>query len=241
MLDEATRAAFKSHRCAWSPDGIYLAVPRPGRMPSVDIIRTDSGKRVHILDHAILPAWSPDGTMCAYIRRGIGNHSLEIVSRRGQAFGEPRSLLSTGPVTAAPFWNSDGRSILIVAEKTTRRTREFELVRCPLDSAEPAHVLSLVPDPVRRVAKLRGVAIDFDKEAEVSFHAADLENRESELVYSLLRDPRHSRPPITPLTPACRSSRSRFRPMVKSPRCDSATRTRCPIRRSSAPRVSRRD
>ncbi len=78
---------------------------------------------------------------CAFIRRGIGNHSLEIVTRRGQGFSEPRELLATGPVTAAPFWDGDGRSILVVAEMTTSRSREFELVRCPLDSGEPAELL----------------------------------------------------------------------------------------------------
>jgi WD40-like Beta Propeller Repeat len=190
VLDEATRAALPDHRAAWSPDGAYLAIPRPGRVPSVDIIRSDSGKRVHILDHAILPAWSPNGTMCAYIRRGIGSNSLEVVSRRGQAFGEPRELRSTGPVTAAPFWNTDGQSILVVSEITTSPIRDFVLIRCALDSSEPAQILNLVPDPVKRVAKLRGIAIDFDKEAEVCFHAADLENRDSELVWTMLRDPR---------------------------------------------------
>jgi WD40-like Beta Propeller Repeat len=187
-LDRESRAAFPYHRCAWSPDGLYLAVPRPGRMPSVDLIRTDTRKRVHILDHAILPTWSPDGSMCAYIRSGIGTNSLEIVNRRGPVFSEPRELLATGPVTAAPFWGPDGRSILVVAEQTTRRTREYELIRCALDSSEPVRVLNLVPDPVRRVAKLRGIAIDFDKEGEMSFHAADLENRESEVISSTLRD-----------------------------------------------------
>jgi Tol biopolymer transport system component len=188
VLEKESRVALPCHRYAWSPDGVYLAVPRPGRVPSVELIRTDTGKRVHILDHAVLPAWSPDGSICAYIRRGIGTNYLEIVHRRGQVFGEPRDVLATGPVTAAPFWSADGRSILVVAEQTTRRTREYELVRCALDSSEPVRVLNLVPDPVRRVAKLRGIAIDFDKEGEISFHAADLENRESEVISSILRD-----------------------------------------------------
>lgn len=188
VLDQESRAALPFHRYAWSPDGVYLAVPRPGRVPSVELIRTDTGKRVHILNQAVLPVWSPDGSMCAYIRRGIGGNNLEIVARRGQVFGEPRDLLATGPVTAAPFWGDGGRSILVVAEQTTRRTRGYELVRCALDPSEPVRILTLVPDSVRRVAKLRGIAIDFDKEGEVSFHAADLENRESEVISSILRD-----------------------------------------------------
>ncbi len=154
LLDEAAKAAFPNHRCSWSPDGIYLAIPRPGRVPSIDVIRTDTRKRVHILDHGILPSWSPDGSMCAYIRRGIGNNNLQIIERRGQVFSEPRDLLATGAVTAAPFWSADGRSILVASEKTSRPNREFELLRCPIDSTEPARLLNLLPDPVRRVAKL---------------------------------------------------------------------------------------
>lgn len=93
-------------------------------------------------------------------------------------------------MTAAPFWSADGRSILVVAEKISKRPPDFELVRCPLDSSEPARVLSLLPDPLKRVAKLRGIAIDFDREADLGVHAADLENRDSELVWSMLSDPR---------------------------------------------------
>ena len=200
VLDEETRAALPGHRCAWSAAGQFLAVPRPGRAPSIDIVRMDTGKRVHILDHGILPAWSPTGTTCAYIRRGIGNHSLEVVSPRGQGFTEPRELLATGPVTTAPFWDPDGRSILVVAEMTSRH-REFELVRCALDATEPVELMKLVPDPVRRVAKLRGVAIDFDKDADVSYHATDLENRESELVWTPVR------PAKSPAVPSARPQR----------------------------------
>ena len=203
VLDEETRAALPGHRSAWSAAGQFLAVPRPGRVPSIDIIRMDTGKRVHILDHGILPAWSPTGAMCAYIRRGIGNHSLEVVGPRGQGFSEPRELIATGPVTTAPFWDTDGRSILVVAEMTTSRSREFELVRCALDASEPAELMKLVPDPVRRLAKLRGVTIDFDKEAEVSYHSADLENRESELVWTLVKEPR-TRRQFHPLDPSLR-------------------------------------
>jgi Tol biopolymer transport system component len=205
VLDEVAKSAFPKHRSAWSPDGAYLAVPRPGRDPAVDIIRTDTGKRVHTLDRAVLPAWSPSGTMCAYIRQGIGDHSLEIVSRRGQVFGKPRELHSMGRVTAAPYWDSDGRSILVVSEWATRQSREFQLVRCGLDSSEPADILNLVPDPVKRVAKLRGIAIDFDKDREISFYAPDLENREPELFWLMVRDPR-SRRRVHPLDPTLRIS-----------------------------------
>ncbi len=53
--------------------------------------------------------------------------------------------------------------------------------------------MKLVGDPVRRATKLRGIAIDFDKEADASYHSVDLENRESELVWNVVREPRNQR------------------------------------------------
>jgi Tol biopolymer transport system component len=189
VLDETASAAFPYHHCSWSPDGQILAVPRVGREPAIDLISIDKKQRLHVLDHATLPVWAPDGSMCAYIRRRVGNNSLEVVKRRGRTFSEPRELLSTGPVTAAPFWSPDGQSILVVSERTTTRSREFELTRCPLGAGQPIRVLNLVADPTRRVAKLRGITIDYDHDAEFSFHAVDLENRDSEVVMSNLREP----------------------------------------------------
>ncbi|MFI5459301.1 MAG: TolB family protein [Isosphaerales bacterium] len=189
-LDAETRASFGHLVCAWSPDGLYLAIPRPGRQPSIMIVRTDTKKQLHILDHAMLPAWSPDGSKCAFVRRETGHNNLEVVERRGQSFGAARKVVTTGPVTATPFWSNDGRSILAVIERPTSRSPELELSRCvlDLDTTVVTRVLSLAPDPVRRAAIVRGVAIDFDREAERCFFSVDLVGRDSDLVWSIPRD-----------------------------------------------------
>jgi len=187
-LDAETRASFPHLVCSWSPDGLYLAIPRPGREPAVTIVRTDTKKRLCLLDHATLPAWSPDGSKCAFIRRENGYNSLEIVERRGQGLGAARQLVPTGPVTATPFWSNDGRSILAVIEGARPRTPELELVRYVLDTTEVIRVLSLASESVRRTATVRGVAIDFDREAERCFFAVDQEGRDSELVWGIPRD-----------------------------------------------------
>ena len=127
-LDAETQASFPHLVCSWSPDGLYLAIPRPGRQPAIVIVRTDTKKRLQILDHAILPAWSPDGSKCAFVRRENGYNNLEVVERRGQSFGAARKVVATGPVTATPFWSNDGRSILAVIERPTSRSPELELV-----------------------------------------------------------------------------------------------------------------
>jgi len=187
-LDAEARASFPHLVCSWSPDGLYLAIPRPGREPAIAIVRTDTKKQLYLLDHATLPAWSPDGSKCAFIRRENGYNSLEVVERRGQGFGAPRPIVATGPVTATPFWSNDGRSILAVIERTASRARELELARCVLDTTEVIRLLSLAPESVRRTATIRGVAIDFDREAERCFFSVDLEGRDSDLVWGIPRD-----------------------------------------------------
>jgi len=189
-LDAVTRASFEHLVCSWSPDGLYLAIPRPGRQPAITIVRTDAKKQLHILDHAILPAWSPDGSKCAFVRRENGHNDLEVVERRGQSFGGARKVVTTGPVTATPFWSNDGRSIFAVIERPTSRSPELELSRCvvDLDTTVVTRLLSLAPEPVRRAAIVRGVAIDFDREVERCFFSVDLVGRDSDLVWSIPRD-----------------------------------------------------
>ncbi len=55
---------------AWSPDGEYLAVPRPGRTPAIAIVRADRGSVQKMIAAASRPAWSPDGSRLAYLLPG---------------------------------------------------------------------------------------------------------------------------------------------------------------------------
>ncbi len=61
-LDAAGRGSLPELSCSWSPDGLFLAIPRPGTEPTVEVVRTDNKKHVATLDHALLPVWSPDGS-----------------------------------------------------------------------------------------------------------------------------------------------------------------------------------
>lgn len=51
-LDAPGRASLPELSCAWSPDGQFLAIPRPGTEPTVEVVRTDNKKHVATLDHA---------------------------------------------------------------------------------------------------------------------------------------------------------------------------------------------
>ena len=198
-LDAQTQASFPHLVCSWSPDGFYLAIPVPGRTPAIVIVNANAKSQLHLLDHATLPAWSPDGSNLAFIRRENGYQSLEVIGRRGQSFGSARQVVAPqgghdpppqaiGPVTARPFWSNDGRSILAVVERATSRSPELELARCVVNTTEVIRLLSLVPEPVRRTAVVRGVAIDFDREAERCFFSVELDGRDSDVAWSVPRN-----------------------------------------------------
>jgi Tol biopolymer transport system component len=189
-LDAETRALFPHLVCTWSPDGLFLGIPRPGREPALVIVRTDTKRRVHFVDRAVWPAWSPDGTRLAFIRVENEYKTLELIERRGQSFSAARRLIATGPVTAVPAWSTDGRSILAVVERATSRLPELELCRCAIDPEATmlTRQISLAGEPARRNATVRGIAIDFDREAQRCFFAVDIAGRESDLVWSVPRD-----------------------------------------------------
>jgi hypothetical protein len=189
-LDAATQASFPHLVCAWSPDGLFLAVPGPGHDPTITIVRTDTKRRVHFLDHAAFPAWSPDGGRLAFIRIQNDYKSLQVIERLGQSFGAAREVVATGPVTAAPVWRTDGRSLLAVIERPTSRSPELELSCCVVntDAPEVTRQVSLAGEPARRNGAIRGIVIDFDKEAERCFFSVDIEGRDSDLVWSIPRN-----------------------------------------------------
>ena len=153
----AARASLPQLSCSWSPDGLYLAIPRPGTEPTVEIVRTDNKKHVATLDHALLPVWSPDGSKLAFVRQETNfrpvHYRLRYIERRGQGFDLPRPVAELGPIPAAPFWNNDSRSIFAVVERTPTRTHELELVRFTLDPHEYIRVLSLVPEAMRQARR----------------------------------------------------------------------------------------
>ena len=118
-LDRGARDRFPHVGAAWSPDGQYLAFPRPGRIPAILIIKVDSRKVLRTLDRAMLPAWSPDTTKLAFIRAVEDDeHTLQVLERHGQTFIGPRTILPIGRVAAPIAWADDGRSILALIERS---------------------------------------------------------------------------------------------------------------------------
>ncbi len=81
VMDPATRAEVPHLACAWSADGAYVAIPRPGRPAAVVIVRADSGQVACVAEHAMMPAWSPSGELCAVIHEEAGEHSIQVIER----------------------------------------------------------------------------------------------------------------------------------------------------------------
>jgi Tol biopolymer transport system component len=189
-LELDARAMFPQVAVAWSPDGQYLAFPRPGRNPSILIIKVESRRLLQTIEHAVMPAWSPDGSKLAFIRgEDLEENRLQVVERVGQTFVAVRPTLAVDRVKAEPFWTSDGRSIYVVVEKVGPRSSELGLERVMLETGEvfPIHNLS-APEIPRRAALIRGLAIDFDRQEERCFFSVDIEGRDTDVVWSVPRE-----------------------------------------------------
>ena len=187
-LDSLTRARFPHCGAAWSPDGQYLAFQKPGDQPAIVIIKIDARRTIQTLDHATLPAWSPDGSKLAFVRDEDSQKSLQLVERHGSSFLAVKPVVPLGPVTAAPSWNSDGRSLLAVLDRTSAQSQNLELARIVPETGEVRQVLRLAPEVLRRKGEVRSVAIDIDRDEERCFVAVDVAGRDAEVIWGIPRD-----------------------------------------------------
>ena len=142
---------------------------------------------LQMLDHALLPAWSPDGSKLAFIHVMTRTPSLQVVERRGQIVHRPRAILPIGGI-AAPVLERRRSIDRRRGRADGARSRSWSSLRIVLETGESSRILSLAPEVLRRGAAIRGVAIDFDRDDERCFFAVDFEGRDTEVCWSFPRD-----------------------------------------------------
>ena len=189
-LDPISIAEFPHAMASWSPDGQFLAFPKPGKIPTILVFRVESRKLLQTISQAERPSWSPDGSRLAFIHHDAPEESyLQAFERRGEDLVMARPPINVARTRSAPCWNGDGRSILVVVERPTAGRSELDLTRVFLESGDILRVLPLsVPEPVPSIATFRGVAIDYQREDERCFFAVDSEGRDTEVVWTVPRE-----------------------------------------------------
>ncbi len=146
--DEIT--AFCELKASWSPDGQYLAVPRPGRIPAILIVLPEQGRILKTLTWARLPSWSPESSRLIFVRHPQDeskNESLQVI---GRDFGAARPLVDLNDMSEPASWSQDGQSVLVAARRPQGRTQTFELSRVLVDSGITTRAMVLVDEESAR-------------------------------------------------------------------------------------------
>ena len=201
-LAPGQRPSIPELRAAWSPDGQYVAVPRPGRLPALLILLPETGRLIKTIEGASHPAWSPDGARLAFVHQVSGepaNRDLQVV---GQDFGAGRSLIELAELAELPVWSLDAQSILVAGRRAQSHGREVELLRIVIDSGISNRLLPLVlaPPENRRGSPVQTLGRDerkdpsphrsfigFDREQDFCVFHAEIEGQVPALSYSNIR------------------------------------------------------
>ena len=136
-LDRDQLATFCELKASWSPDGQYLAVPRPGRTAAILIVLPEQGRVLKTLDRASLPSWSPDSSRLTFVRTARDGSSTQTLQVIGHDFGAVRALArgeELREMSEPASWSQDGQSVLVAAQRVQVRPQNFELLRVFIDS-----------------------------------------------------------------------------------------------------------
>jgi hypothetical protein len=172
-LDPEQRREFVELCAPWSPDGQFLAVPRPGPAPAILIVRVDHAALVRTLESASGASWSPDGSKLAFYRPrpGGAGTSLRVV---GQDSGSERRLLEVSETTASPVWAADGQTIVAILRRPGAHGREIDLVRVGVESRFPTRILPLGSLAPEIDGRGRTPTIGLEGEGTAASHRASL-------------------------------------------------------------------
>ena len=142
-LDRDQLASFCELKASWSPDGQYLAVPRPGRTAAILIVLPEQGRVLKTLDRASLPSWSPDSSRLTFVRTARDGSSTQTLQVIGHDFEAVRALAEFSEMSEPASWSQDGQSVLVAAQRVQVRPQNFELLRVFIDSGVATRAMLL--------------------------------------------------------------------------------------------------
>ena len=142
-LDRDQLATFCELKASWSPDGQYLAVPRPGRTAAILIVLPEQGRVLKTLDRASLPSWSPDSSRLTFVRTARDGSSTQTLQVIGHDFEAVRALAEFSEMSEPASWSQDGQSVLVAAQRVQVRPQNFELLRVFIDSGVATRAMLL--------------------------------------------------------------------------------------------------
>ncbi len=142
-LDRDQLATFCELKASWSPDGQYLAVPRPGRTAAILIVLPEQGRVLKTLDRASLPSWSPDSSRLTFVRTARDGSSTQTLQVIGHDFWAGRALAELSEMSEPASWSQDGQSVLVAAQRVQVRPQNFELLRVFIDSGVATRAMLL--------------------------------------------------------------------------------------------------
>ncbi|MBV8128679.1 MAG: PD40 domain-containing protein [Planctomycetaceae bacterium] len=142
-LDRDQLATFCELKASWSPDGQYLAVPRPGRTAAILIVLPEQGRVLKTLDRASLPSWSPDSSRLTFVRTARDGSSTQTLQVIGHDFGAVRALADLSEMSEPASWSQDGQSVLVAAQRVQVRPQNFELLRVFIDAGVATRAMLL--------------------------------------------------------------------------------------------------
>ncbi len=142
-LDRDQLASFCELKASWSPDGQYVAVPRPGRTAAILIVLPEQGRVLKTLDRASLPSWSPDSSRLTFVRTARDGSSTQTLQVIGHDFGAGRALAELSEMSEPASWSRDGQWVLVAAQRVQVRPQNFELLRVFIDSGVATRAMLL--------------------------------------------------------------------------------------------------
>jgi hypothetical protein len=155
-LDRDDVEHFAELRPAWTGDGRYLALPRPGKRPAVLVVLAEQGRLLKTLEGATLPAWSPDGARLAVVKSVPGAAQGARVEVTGHDFSSLRGLVPLGDLSSPPVWSTDGDSLLVAGWQRSHRVgqaiEEMAMLRLMADSGAAGSLISLASRSSNRAA-----------------------------------------------------------------------------------------